>query len=196
MRFSFDTLCFLLLSIFFFSLVAFIAYLHLTDIQTRTVPKTTSGKIARSWCRRALLDGTLEIVQKWEGNLNEKDVQLLDEDENEIDTEDTVMDHEQLEKSRVPLETDLNKDRDDDEEATLVEPPSHSAEELRAMSLSALEQLLETKLFQVSSQGPAPLPLPIDRDTSFVAFGLDSMTVVQFKGVIENRYDDSSAKIS
>lgn len=31
-------------------------------LQTKTVPKTTSGKIARSWCRKAFLAGTLKVV--------------------------------------------------------------------------------------------------------------------------------------
>lgn len=156
-------------------------------LQTRSVPKTTSGKIARSWCRRALLDGTLEIVKKWEGNVNESDVQLAEEDDR--DKEDKEQSGSVSEASRSPLETDKNTDTAADEETGLVDSPSHSADEIRSMSLSSIEQLLETKLHQVSSQGPAPLPLPIDRNTSFVAFGLDSMTVVQFKGVIENRYD-------
>eukprot|EP00980_Cylindrotheca_fusiformis_P003161 scaffold721_cov131-Cylindrotheca_fusiformis.AAC.51 len=31
-------------------------------LQTKTVPKTTSGKIARAWCRKAFLAGTLKVV--------------------------------------------------------------------------------------------------------------------------------------
>ncbi|CAN0222944.1 unnamed protein product, partial [Discosporangium mesarthrocarpum] len=35
-----------------------------------TVPKTTSGKIARSWCKRAHLEGTLDSLLLWkEGKL-------------------------------------------------------------------------------------------------------------------------------
>lgn len=33
-------------------------------LRTKTVPKTTSGKIARSWCRKAFLAGTLQVVYK------------------------------------------------------------------------------------------------------------------------------------
>ena len=139
--------------------------------QTRTVPKTTSGKIARSWCRRALDEGTLEIVHRWEGDA-----------EVQVATNDTV----QAEASGgkfSPMGVE-NSSEDDD----LIS----SAEDIRSMELSAIEALLEKKLFQVSSQGAAPLTMPIDRDTCFSAFGLDSMTVVQYKGVIENKY----AKIS
>ena len=31
-------------------------------LRTKTVPKTTSGKIARAWCRKGLLGGTLQVV--------------------------------------------------------------------------------------------------------------------------------------
>jgi len=33
-------------------------------LKTKTVPKTTSGKIARAWCRRAFMAGTLQVVFK------------------------------------------------------------------------------------------------------------------------------------
>ena len=151
-------------------------------VQTRSVPKTTSGKIARSWCRRALLDGTLDIVRKWEGS--GKDIDLVPE------TDEVVAENSMIQangkangKGIVPMETDTQN-----ESSSLVDTgPSYSLDEIRAMNLGAIEKLLETKLHQVSSQGAAPLALPIDHNTSFVAFGLDSMTVVQFKGVIENR---------
>ncbi len=33
-------------------------------LQTKTVPKTSSGKIARAWCRKGFLAGTLKVVYK------------------------------------------------------------------------------------------------------------------------------------
>jgi acyl-CoA synthetase (AMP-forming)/AMP-acid ligase II len=33
-------------------------------LKTKTVPKTTSGKIARAWCRKGFLAGTLQVVYK------------------------------------------------------------------------------------------------------------------------------------
>lgn len=33
-------------------------------LKTKTVPKTTSGKIARAWCRKAFLAGTLQVVYR------------------------------------------------------------------------------------------------------------------------------------
>ena len=31
-------------------------------VRPRTIPKTTSGKIARSWCRKAYIGATLDVV--------------------------------------------------------------------------------------------------------------------------------------
>ncbi|TWP46768.1 AMP-binding protein [Lentzea tibetensis] len=38
---------------------------ELVLIRTRSVPKTTSGKIARRACRKAYLDGALDVVGRW-----------------------------------------------------------------------------------------------------------------------------------
>lgn len=37
-------------------------------LKTRTIPKTTSGKIARSWCRRGYVDGTLGVLSRWDAD--------------------------------------------------------------------------------------------------------------------------------
>ena len=34
-------------------------------LEPRTIPKTTSGKIARQWVRRAYLEGTLKVLESW-----------------------------------------------------------------------------------------------------------------------------------
>jgi acyl-CoA synthetase (AMP-forming)/AMP-acid ligase II len=164
--------------------IVFIFSMRCAVLQTRTVPKTTSGKIARSWCRRAWVDGTLQIVQKWEGAMNEADVALEEEEDAEGGGRGGGGGGGGVGGGDM---TALETDTEGSTPIPSSSSSSHTAEELRALSLSAIEQLLETKLAQVSAQGPAPLTLPIDRHTSFVAFGLDSMTVVQFKGVIENR---------
>lgn len=35
---------------------------HLVVLRPRTVPKTSSGKIARAWCRKAFIGNTLQVV--------------------------------------------------------------------------------------------------------------------------------------
>ena len=121
----------------------------------------------------------MEIVHKWEGNVNDREDDVLLGENESLQHENGKSNYSG---SITPLETG-----DEDEKSNLI-GPSFTKDELRAKPLHEIESLLESRLFQVSSQGPAPLTLPIDRNTSFVAFGLDSMTVVQFKGVIENRY--------
>lgn len=37
-------------------------------LRTKSVPKTTSGKIARAWCRRGFVEGTLNIAHRWDGD--------------------------------------------------------------------------------------------------------------------------------
>ncbi|KAJ1442945.1 hypothetical protein B484DRAFT_389772, partial [Ochromonadaceae sp. CCMP2298] len=37
-------------------------------LKTRSVPKTTSGKIARAWCRRGFTEGSLQVLYRDEGN--------------------------------------------------------------------------------------------------------------------------------
>ena len=61
-------------------------------------------------------------------------------------------------------------------------------EEVRNSSVEELLLKLESVLLQISSQGPSELKAPIDRHTPLISLGLDSMTIVQFKGVLENRY--------
>lgn len=41
-------------------------------LKTRSVPKTTSGKIARIWCKRGFIDGTLSVLHRWDGVSSEK----------------------------------------------------------------------------------------------------------------------------
>lgn len=39
---------------------------HIRLLKPRTVPKTTSGKIARAWCKRAFLEHTLQVVHSFD----------------------------------------------------------------------------------------------------------------------------------
>ena len=65
--------------------------------------------------------------------------------------------------------------------------PKLSRDELRSKELSELQKLLEIALVVVSAQSPSPLIAPLDVDMSLVNLGLDSFSVVQFKGLLEKR---------
>jgi acyl carrier protein len=60
-----------------------------------------------------------------------------------------------------------------------------SPEEVREKNFDELLALLEALLAQVSQGSPSPLQMPIDHDAALVELGLDSMSVVQFKGAVE-----------
>lgn len=143
-------------------------------LQTRSVPKTTSGKIARSWCKRGLLEGTLQIVYRSE--------KVISNDIEVQDSESTKPSEIVTSNSDQAVKSDGNNPR-----PVEVNQPHQSAEEIRNLSLQEISAKLEKVLIQISSVGPTQLNSPIDKKLPLVAMGLDSMTVVQFKGVIENR---------
>jgi hypothetical protein len=62
-----------------------------------------------------------------------------------------------------------------------------SAEQVRALPVETIIAQLEELLVAVAAQGPSPLTAPLDRNAPVTALGLDSMTIVQFKGVLEKR---------
>jgi acyl-CoA synthetase (AMP-forming)/AMP-acid ligase II/acyl carrier protein len=45
-------------------------------VKTKTVPKTTSGKIARAWCRKGFVAGTLQVVYKKSFRDNTSNVEI------------------------------------------------------------------------------------------------------------------------
>jgi hypothetical protein len=159
----------------------------------RSIPKTTSGKIARSWCRRAYLEGTLSIVKAWQSST---DPSTADEGEDSKFVDELPAQSHKLEiVTAHNAEVSLGASGEDDEGVVaegsrLVAP--FTAADIRDMGVHELEALLETKLVEVGggSQGEQTdaLKLPIDRHRSLMSLGLDSMTIVQFKGVLENRF--------
>jgi len=159
----------------------------------RSIPKTTSGKIARSWCRRAYLEGTLSIVKAWQSST---DPSTADEGEDSKFVDELPAQSHKLEiVTAHNAEVSLGASGEDDEGVVaegsrLVAP--FTAADIREMGVQELEALLETKLVEVGggSQGEQTdaLKLPIDRHRSLMSLGLDSMTIVQFKGVLENRF--------
>jgi hypothetical protein len=65
--------------------------------------------------------------------------------------------------------------------------PALSAEEVRQLPIEEVTRQLENLLLQVAQQGPSPLTAPLDCKVPVSALGLDSMTLVQYKGVLEKR---------
>jgi len=85
---------------------------QLVFLKPKTVPKTTSGKIARSWCRKGFLAGTLQDVYQKSFNetisgidLGHTDLQLTSENETtidiQVDSNDDVINKLRADVSRI-----------------------------------------------------------------------------------------------
>merc|ERR1711871_612198 len=126
-----------------------VAFSNVCLLRQKSVPKTTSGKIARSWCRKAFLEGKLDILYRWDSPVS-------------ASTGDDVAE-----------ETDEFLLLGDDEARQRVLSSSAGAAELRALSVGEIASKLEQMLLQVSSQSPEPLEAPIDRTAPLMSLGLD-----------------------
>jgi acyl carrier protein len=140
-------------------------------LKTRSIPKTTSGKIARSWCRRAFLDGSLQIVARWDQGPSDGLV-----------VTEPVVDNEQLSKgdsNSLGQEVDglMEEFRDND-----------SQEQIRSLPRLEIRSKLEKALILVTSQSSSPIGTPIDPSVPLNSLGLDSMTLIQYKGLLERKF--------
>jgi hypothetical protein len=158
-------------------------------LKTRSVPKTTSGKIARSWCRRGFLEKTLQVLYRLDGT--EADLSAATAAVGDGAVEIAAGDVRGSGASggkdgyaKVRTEGDVAADVP----PVHVTGPAHTAEEVRQLPLAEVTAQLESLLLQVAQQGPSPLTAPVDRTVAVSALGLDSMTLVQFKGVLEKRF--------
>lgn len=150
-------------------------------LKPRTIPKTTSGKIARAWCKKAYLNNTLAILhcqtstqKKTESSDIEREIEAYsvgDEGENH---EKSSMEKEGQSPTATPNATSKTSQK------------ALSQEEVRALTVQEIVSKVEKIIVQLSSQGPEPLH-SIDPKVSLLSLGLDSMTMVQLKGVLENR---------
>lgn len=152
--------------------------LSLTSIcllQTKSVIKTTSGKISRAGCKKAFLANTLSLLHKWEG----------------VPDAEPAIHSEYMESSGPDDEqqSSANTGKSPASGAKKADGklPSYSETEIRTMDVPLLVKLLETTIVNISSQSPSPLSAPLPADRSIVSLGLDSFTIVQFKGVLEKK---------
>jgi hypothetical protein len=146
-------------------------------LKTRTIPKTTSGKIARSWCRRGYLDGSLSVLSRWDAAADEG------HGEEDFIGEEAVGDIELV----GPSDSSI-RDRPAQLQPDTVNPASRLSQlEVRSLSVEEITSKLETTLKQIASQSPAPITGKVDKMASLSSLGLDSFTLVQFKGVLEKR---------
>jgi len=122
---------------------------HIILVRPRTIPKTTSGKIARAWTRKAFLKGTLNVVYKQTSQ-------------------------ESFHVGRV--------------ESSSNAPPSAPRKKMDAAKIRSLDNatLLKKLVKDVSRVGSVPVE-SIDKDAPLTTI-LDSMSLSQFKGMLEGEY--------
>lgn len=159
-------------------------------LKTRTIPKTTSGKIARSWCRRGYVEGTLGVLSRWDADGSaegegeaegDADISLYGESpQKEGGATRTTRSTSHAGAKYIAAEPGA----DDEEEGSRARL---AVADVRALSLDDIALRLETTLKQISSQSPAPITGRVDKSASLSSLGLDSFTLVQFKGVLEKR---------
>jgi acyl-CoA synthetase (AMP-forming)/AMP-acid ligase II len=125
-------------------------------LKTRTVPKTSSGKIARAWCRKGYLAGTLQEVYR----------KNFTSDSPAAEAEPTVP---------STTQADVN--------GSSSSPMPKDATAIRALSKTDILRHLINDLSRVSN-----MPVTsIDKKAPLVHM-LDSLTISQFKGMLENNY--------
>lgn len=151
-------------------------------LKPRSIPKTTSGKIARSWCRRGFLQGTLQIMRR--ADAEQVPAEMLE------GVNDDAMDSSTSGKKAVgTLEVeDAGQTAPVCARVSATEPMTRS--QIDAMTLGQVVVELETLLLQIASSAHADAPAQkqLPKNTPLTALGMDSMTIVQFKGVIDKKY--------
>lgn len=169
-------------------------------IETRTIPKTTSGKIARAWCRKAYLEKKLQILYRSDADQSDlkQTANLVDNDltppPGEAGMAKKASGYMAIPssdgKGEIQRPSLTNGATGQGNEKLMMKPDGtrYTQEEVRAMDRVEIARKLESTLIQVSSIGPSQLNAPLDNNVPLTSFGLDSMTIVQFKGVLENRF--------
>lgn len=118
-------------------------------VKTRTIPKTSSGKIARSWCRKGFVNGTLEVVFR-----------------------------QSFKSSASSFEIETENGADAPKAATAEE-----AAKIRGMERDEIRKKLVSDICRLGSVPPESLK----NGTALITV-LDSLTISQLKGLLENSY--------
>lgn len=121
-------------------------------VKPKTVPKTSSGKIARAWCRKALIASTLQIVHRKSFRANNGSGSPLEIEGTQKTTSVA---------NRMASEQDIAR--------------------LRSMSKADILTKLQNDVDQVAGA------VSVEKTTPLVNV-MDSVTLSQFKGMLENGY--------
>ena len=159
-------------------------------LPTRSILKTTSGKITRAGNRKAFQEGTLKVVYRIDGSSSASSSSSSSSSSSPSAsalTHDDVLDPSAME---LPswIDTQPGENSAPAESIGLINMPFFSPEQVREMSLEEIGDRLEALLLDIASHSASSLSKPVERDAALVVLGLDSMTVVQFKGAVESTF--------
>lgn len=133
-------------------------------VKPKTVPKTSSGKIARSWCRKGFLNQTLQIVFE-KSYKQQGPVQPFEIEGNDVND-------------------DLgNKTSSDMQQISSSGNRKLSEQEIRLLNK---EEILERLLVDAAQAASIPVNT-VDKKAPLTSI-MDSLTLSQFKGMIEVNY--------
>lgn len=135
---------------------------HIVFLKPRTVPKTSSGKIARAWCRKGFLAGTLNVLH----SKAFKQLGAMEIDGNGASAGGGGPSNGAGQRQQGPL-------------------TQEKIDELRAMNK---KDIVAQLVVDVNRMGGSLDPNSgINNDSPIVTF-LDSLTISQFKGLLESNY--------
>jgi len=135
---------------------------HIMLLRPRTIPKTTSGKIARAWCRKAFVANTLDFVYK-------KTYKEIMEGTGGTSSNIESMEIENSPGApQPPTSSNMSK---------------YTASEIRAMDSATIRQNILVDIGNLASMPPES----IDKNAPLVTM-IDSMNISQFKGILEYQY--------
>jgi len=129
---------------------------HVILLQPRTVHKTTSGKIARAWCRKAFINKTFTSI---------------------------IYQASSMQKSVGQSSTDRTTPLEIESASPQTNRPQLNVDEIRSMDKKKLQQILTQHVSDISS-----VPTGSISPKSSIVTLMDSLSVSQFKGLLETQY--------
>jgi acyl-CoA synthetase (AMP-forming)/AMP-acid ligase II/acyl carrier protein len=136
---------------------------QLLFLKTKTVPKTSSGKIARAWCRKGYLAGTLQTVYQ-------KSFSQSNGDDNHT----------------VTSSLEIEGNGGGGTASAPRTPPALTKEAIDELRAKSRNEIMDKLRLDVARTAQIP-PDSIDNDTALVTI-LDSLNISQFKGRLESAY--------
>lgn len=141
-------------------------------VKPRTIPKTTSGKITRAGCKKALFAKSLQVLYAVSAAAGTGGAET---------EEDAGLSHPRPATATSPP----REGEGNEQEGEPFLAPVMSVEELTALPRKDILRLVENLLVEVTAMSEMPQTTPVDPDEGLKELGVDSNTIHQFKGALD-----------